>query len=379
MNKHQNTNGKTSPPQSDEAGHKPKCPKQNGKSSSKKTWDDSSSGSGSHHSFKNTSKSKRVDLKEVVKAAVVNYRSTDMYQRGCSAGFKTQAALDRFNDWVRANLDTIDPSKIPVCGECGSCDLLLCNHFVVPVSVNTEHNGVLVVQAPIKTKFYFQFHFIDGIKKMLLWPEFDLKKQNNTLAGGFDNADIDDENLIPELYNHIKLKLQTSYMVNGKDDRALRLAHAQRIAHKWIDMKKINPDDDTLLTNRIMFTIQRTCDNAESAVLYKKTDPTKNFLLARLSDLKSLVRSLVFLLAYLVLSRFLLLSLPTIIALATEYILPGAVNTWLSLFVSTCQALLRGSQLVCWGLVVYPFSGIGVPVMIITALLTFLWSIKQKQ
>jgi len=309
-----------------------------------------------------------------------NYHLTEAYRRAVGSGFKSQGALERFNQWVTANAGSIDPQYVVVCGHCGGADLVLCEHFVNQKSENKEQDGALVIQAPIRTHHFWTFQLIDGIKKMLVWPKFDFDSQNNKYLGGFENCDIDDENIIPDLYNHIKVRMQTSYQVNGKEDRALRLAHCQRIMHKWVESKKMNLDNDTVLTNRAMFTVQRVCDNAENQVLYAATDPTANFLLARLPSLRGLWRALFAALVYVIISKIMMAYVvPYMIVLGTKYILPGAVGTWLNLFVLSLEALLSGSKLLCWGLVVYPFSGIGVPVVLTIALLTFLWSTSRTQ
>lgn len=308
---------------------------------------------------------------------ISNYYCTDAYERGVNSGFKNSAALAKFNEWVVANKSSIDPRHMPVCAHCGNADLLLCDHFVTNNDNNKQlDDGVLIINAPRTTAFYYSFQLIDGIKKMLLWPTFDFAKQNNRMLGGFSNSDIEDENIIPELYNHIKVRMQTSYKVNGTEDRALKLAHCHRIALRWAEQKKLDLDGDTVMTNRLQFTIQRVCDNAENRVLYEHTDPTQNFLLARAEAFRVW---LLFLTLYVIWGRVMAYAMPRLISLATQYVLPSVIRNWVSLFLVILQSMLDGSSLLCYEMIYNPFSGIGVLVICIAALSTFLLSIRRRR
>jgi hypothetical protein len=317
----------------------------------------------------------KFDVSKLAKA-VQSYHFTDVYSRGVSGGFKDKSALDKFNCWVKEHVDAIDPKSTVVCGHCGAADLLLCEHFVTNSSSNAAADGALVINAPLRTQYYFSFQIIDGLKKMLLWPTFDFARQNNRLLGGFSNSDISDDNLIPELYNYVKLRMQTSYTVNGKEDRALRLAHCSRLSHKWLESRKLKIEDDTGMTNRVMFTIQRVCDNAENQVLYGHTDPTDNFLLARVEKWTNLA---IFFILYVLWGRIVMYLLPRVIALAIEYALPSALRSWTQLFLTFLNAMLVGSRLLCYEMIFSPFSNAGVVVAILAALSTYLYSISKRR
>lgn len=307
---------------------------------------------------------------------VQSFHCTETYTRAVAKGFSNHAALAKFNQWIENKSAFIDPKSMVVCGQCGSADLVLCEHFVTGSTDNTEVDGQLTINAPLRTQFFYSFQIVDGLKKMLLWPTFDFAQQNNRLLGGFSNSDITDENVVPELYNFVKLRMQTSYKVNGKEDRALRLAHCSRLGMKWVEAKKLNLDCDTTLTNRVMFTVQRVCDNAENKVLYEETDPTQNFLLARAEKIGFL---LIFLLQYVFWGRVVSYLLPRTIALATAYVLPPVLRNWVSLFLSILNAMLDGSTLVCYEMIYNPFSSLGVVVAIFAVLSTYLFSINKRR
>jgi len=186
---------------------------------------------------------------------------------------------------------------------------------------------------------------------------------------------MSDDNLIPELYNYVKLRMQTSYTVNGKEDRALRLAHCSRLSHKWLESRKLKIDDDTVMTNRVMFTVQRVCDNAENQVLYGHTDPTANFLLARV---EKWTNAAIFFILYVIWGRIVMFLLPRALALATEYALPHALKNWVGLFHSILRAMLTGSSLLCYEMMFSPFSSAGALVVILAALSTYLYSISKR-
>lgn len=306
---------------------------------------------------------------------VQSFHCTEAYTRAVAKGFNNQGALAKFNTWIESKTAFIDPKSIVVCGQCGSADLTLCEHFVTGAKENTEVDGQLTINAPLRTQFFYSYQIVDGIKKMLVWPTFDFTQQNNRLLGGFSNSDVGDENIIPELYNFVKLRMQTSYKVNGKEDRPLRLAHCSRLGMKWVEANKMKLDGDTVMTNRVMFTVQRVCDNAENQVLYEETDPTQNFLLARAEKLRLFI---IFLIQYVLWGRVVMYFLPRIIALGTEHVLPHALKNWVSLFLTILNGMLSGSSLVFYEIMFNPFSSLGAVVVIIAALSTFLFSISRR-
>jgi len=275
----------------------------------------------------------------------------------------------------------IDPSLAQVCHTCGNADLILCEHNVAEPTVEQEVLKEFAPAPVLRTEHFWSFHLWDSIKRSLNWPKFDIAVQNNTNLAGFENGDIPDENIIPELYNYVKLRMQSSYAVNGKESRPLRLEHCRRLASKWLESRKMEKaaEESTILTNRIMFTTQRVCDNTENSVMYGETDPNQNFLLARLPILKSWPKLLIGMLLYALYGRIIIFALPHLILFASTYIVPGAAAGWANLFIAMCRLLLSGSQHVFLGLIISPFTSIGVISLLIAAITTFLFSIRQTR
>jgi len=350
----------------------------NRKVSTKSAASDKSGGSKSDTFSRQSSGGKRG--KKTLEAAVSNYRLSNIYTRGL-VKYRTPAGLEKFNDWVALHINEIDPSLAQVCHVCGNADLILCEHNVAEPTVEQEVLKEFAPAPVLSTEHFWSFHLWDSIKRSLNWPKFDIAVQNNTNLAGFENGDIPDENIIPELYNYVKLRMQSSYSVNGKESRPLRLEHCRRLASKWLESRKMEKaaEESTILTNRIMFTTQRVCDNTENSVMYGETDPNQNFLLARLPILKSWPKLLIGILLYALYGRIIMFALPHLILFASTYIVPGAAAGWANLFIAMCRLLLSGSQHVFLGLIISPFTSIGVISLLIAAITTFLFSIRQTR
>jgi len=311
--------------------------------------------------------------------SVTSYRLSSLYAKGLIA-YESKAALDRFNGWVETHAADIDPALAKVCHLCGSADLILCDHNIVRRGDEIVTQTGYAPEVPLRTTHFWSYHLWDSLKQAMNWPKFDLSAQNNRDLAGFDNGDVTDDNIIPELYNYVKLRMQTSYAVNGVDNRPLRLEHCRRLASKWCESRNLEKraEENTLLTNRIMFTIQRVCDNIESRVMYEYTDPAQNFLLARLPILKSWPKLLILTLLYVAYGRFIMFALPHIILYLSTYIVPGAVGRWASLLDATCRLLLSGSQHVFLGLIISPFTLIGaISLLIALITISLLWKSRR--
>jgi len=235
------------------------------------------------------------------------YVMTRVYLRGRDAVYADERALARFNNWVDANAAQIDPAEQRICHVCGEAALRLCEHRITappayeppppPPAPAMRVRPITIVQ-----------RFARAFKQ----PEFDLGQQDAQFLAGFSNDHIHQSMLIPELYNYITVNQQTSYAVNGRDSRDLRLAHSHRLAHRWSENSNHSETlvQDTVFANRFKFTIQRACDQAENRMLYKYHDPTQNFGLAWLPTY--LVMRGLFLMAFgLLLLIFVDLTLPS--------------------------------------------------------------------
>lgn len=223
---------------------------------------------------------KNNQIEQLIIKGTTEYKNTLMYEAAVKSGFKNKTALDRFNVWVRSA--AVDPSKIPVCTECGNCDLVLCDHFIVAAAERAVDVEETAVVFPDVVNMKYEFRWVDKVRKMFTWPKFNPGEVSNHFLNGFDNSLIGDDFIINELMNYLRFHMNSSYVVNGTDDRKCRLGHCHRLAQKWciekkLDSSKFTPEQ----VNSILCTIQRACDNAENPMLYAYTNPTKNFSVAR--------------------------------------------------------------------------------------------------
>lgn len=209
------------------------------------------------------------------------YHHTKIYLRGRDAIYPDAAALARFNTWVTANSAELDPAEQFVCHRCGHVDFTLCACRVErPVQ-----QQVVVQQAAIiphrERHFEWSFRPIEALKKGFVWPKFDTHSQSDEALWGFSNHHISDDLLIEELFSYLCFHMQTAYLVNGREDRALRLSHTHKLAQRWLTMR--GAEDEILDQHycvRVRFTIQRACDNMQNSMLYGSRTPAQNFGLA---------------------------------------------------------------------------------------------------
>lgn len=221
---------------------------------------------------------KQFDLNKRIVEDVRNYNKTNQYIKARDSFYANKAALDRINLWIEDNRDHIDPVEQAFCAECGDVELHLCEHRLVKVPDVIPPAAPVQPPAPINWRLDLSKTFSD----MWRWPTFDFNRQNNQYLSGFDNSLIGDGMLLQDLYNYVTVNMQTSYMVNGRVDRQLRLAHCHRLAHRWAEAykKKDLLVTDTVFKNRFLFTVQRAADNAENTMLFAETSPYANFGLA---------------------------------------------------------------------------------------------------
>jgi len=216
-----------------------------------------------------------MQLEQEIAAKLQEYRMTDLYIQGRDHRYANMDGVNRFNNWVRDNMAQIHPSAQKFCEHCG-VDYVLCEHCVI------ETPEAQVVVPLRQAHIAWSWNPVKTIVDMFKAPHFDMHQQNNQYLAGFSNELIPDRELVPELYNFITCNMQTCYMVSGRDDRALRVAHCHRLGMRWIDRERLTNEleADTLYKNRVLFTVQRACDNAENSMLYSYTSPHANFGLA---------------------------------------------------------------------------------------------------
>jgi len=219
------------------------------------------------------------------------YVYTKVYLAGRDKLYATRAALDKFNTWVLAHADLIDPAEQASCHICGDVDLRLCEHHLVAELVVDP-----VVPEVIAPEFHWSWNPLTQLRALFATPRFNLGVVNNKNLAGFANEHISDQMIVRPCYNYVTANMQTSYQVSGRDDRNLRLAHCHRLAMRWVETTS-NKDrlmEDTVFKNQVLITVQRACDNDELRVLYGYTDPNENFGLAWLPT-SVLVRMLFYL------------------------------------------------------------------------------------
>lgn len=209
----------------------------------------------------------------IIAAGLRTYKYTNQYKQACATKFHSVTQLAKMNEWISQHEDDIEPEAARFCPECGDVNLLLCHHNLAVESVCEIEPPVENLRTVYRTNSWWPF----------TKSKFDFDKQNQRTLRGFKNSDIGDVMIIKQCYNYVTANMQTSYVYNGKYDRNLCLAHCQRLAMRWVELDSAGKErlmSDTTYKNRIMFTIQRACDNAENGILYAFTDPLQDFGLA---------------------------------------------------------------------------------------------------
>lgn len=219
----------------------------------------------------------------MIEWGLTEYRSTEQYRAICAKKITSLLALKRANALLARIQNGVDPAAYHVCLECDrATDYELCPCVIsvapqqqappLPIDLHADigHLGYVVEpQGFIKRAAYYLF---DWEK-----PEYHLPLQNNKKLEGFSNSLISDQKLIPDLYNYIVNNLNVSYAVNGVEKRNLRLEHAKRLASKYVDTNNIDVTNDTVMSVRMRFTIQRATDQVENDMLYHETKPGRSF------------------------------------------------------------------------------------------------------
>lgn len=216
-----------------------------------------------------------------IKREVAGFKCTALYLRGRDQVYPDAAALARFNTWVLNNKEHINPSEQRVCVKCGHVDFTLCAHSVVEEVEQEVAEEVQIVPRQLR-HHEWSFRPVLALKQAFRWPGFDTHSMSDDRLHGFSNHHLPDDLIIPELFSYLTLNMQTSYLVNGVEDRALRLSHVHRLAQKWVISRNLEKaaEADQHYCVRIKLTVQRACDNAQNKMLYGERDPARNFGLA---------------------------------------------------------------------------------------------------
>nr|WRQ65483.1 hypothetical protein [Tolivirales sp.] len=216
-----------------------------------------------------------------IRADVRRHHTTEVYIRGRDAKYPDAAALARFNIWVQAHSQEIDPAETKVCLICGQVDLVLCAHSITqPVAVAAPAAPQII---PAHLRHHkWKFQPLKALRDSIRLPSFDTHSMSDVSLHGFSNDDLSDELIVPELFSYLTLNMQTSYVVNRVEDRALRLSHVHRLAIKWLILRDLEKkvEEDHHYNVRVRLTVQRACDNMQNDMLYGSRNPARNFGLA---------------------------------------------------------------------------------------------------
>lgn len=214
------------------------------------------------------------------------YNMTKLYVDAVGKGFATQAALNTFNAWVKANQDNLDPAHQVFCNWCGNVSFEVCACALGQQGqVVVTQDALVIPTGPAKIELHYTRFgrawrwLMRGYRK----SEFDPVTINNHHINELEAPGRalgvqlkTDEYIIPELYNYIKLGQNVSYKLAGVDDRAARLAHSHKLALRWMDEVKVPLVDrtDSKFVTCVMVTVQKACDQKESSMLYQSADPS---------------------------------------------------------------------------------------------------------
>lgn len=221
-----------------------------------------------------------------LKKAVEKFKVTEIYLRGRDIKYEDAAALARFNQWVTANVAEIAPESQFVCRTCGHVDFTLCVHSIKEVEIITPVQAVVI--PPEQRHHYWTLDPSRWIRNAFAWPRFDTHSPSDRHLSGFTNDFIGDDLIITPLYAYLITNMQTSYEVNGSNDRSLRLAHCHKLMQKWLIQtgNEKTAHTDLHYSVQCRMTVQRACDNRSNQMLYGERDPRENFGLAWLPNRK---------------------------------------------------------------------------------------------
>jgi hypothetical protein len=229
----------------------------------------------------NSASSSDVSINHAIAQGMNEYTSTAWYAAAVKQGFKNQAALDRFNATVGERLDEIDPRQVPVCADCGRSDAQLCSCSIVNLNGTVEVINDDALAIPIAApNIRWRFDWVDQVKRMFIWPRFDNNQLVNHNIGWLGNNQVPEDVVWGEMLCFIRLKMNTTYKVNGVDDRAARLAHAKKLAQLFLDTNKVplRSQLDPAFVNRVHHTIQKATDQNDDNFMLAENNEEHSWL-----------------------------------------------------------------------------------------------------
>jgi len=218
------------------------------------------------------------NIQNQINVQVAQFQSTKVYLQGRDKIYPDAAALARFNNWVAAHQAQIDPNEQKVCNVCGHVGFDLCPHAILQAAPAPAAPAVIVPQN--LRHFGKSLNPLPFMSNLFKWPSFDTHATDDANLNGFNNNDLSNDLVLPELFAHLLINMQTSYKVLGRDDRELRLAHCHKLALKYYSMKGKEAESqlEDMHTNvRVKVTIQRACDNMQNSMIYDQRTPARNF------------------------------------------------------------------------------------------------------
>lgn len=282
--------------------------------------------------------SKRSNDMALINHEINVYRMTNWYKKAVEAGFKNEAAIEKFNALVNDLIDDIDPSVIPVCGECGHSDVKLCKCSVVQEGVVALEDDALAI--PDAVNIWWNFRLFDNVKRMFTWPRFSSANNVNHDIGGFDNTLLGDSLIHPEMLAYIRQFMNVSYELNGVYRRELAVAHAHKLALRYLDLniKRGDARYTPHITNMMYSTVQKAVDSQDTTMLVARANEVHNsFWEALYSTVNR--RNIIILAA--VISPVMLSRLVSVSMRANLFVYSRLMQT-------NFRILLSGSKLVLW-------------------------------
>jgi hypothetical protein len=194
--------------------------------------------------------------------------------------FKTKEALSKFNSWAETNSDHIDPASYIVCGDCGHCDLKLCECMVTnaPTSVQISTDSVFAIPTG-KLNVKWTHQWVKSVRRMFAWPNYNPELPINHHLSALNNSLLPEgDMLIPDMLAYIRLHQNTSYMLNGVFDRDAKLAHSKKLALRFLDECKVKHSDRNAagFVARMHYTVQKATDSGDDEFLFAKCNEHHN-------------------------------------------------------------------------------------------------------
>lgn len=203
-------------------------------------------------------------------------KTTAKYIKVISSPPTSHAALERINAWITSQAKNIDDTEFYSCKTCGNTELTICACHIGDTVKSVKCDTPDVFPTPMHPTISGSrtMHFLSPIKIFAgeNIARFDARTINNdSIFDELNNSQISDEFIIEPMYNYIRLYQSYSYA-----SRRERYIHSQKLAHKFLELKKIKPENLTpLQVNCIQVTIQRSTDQVENALLSAETSPTR--------------------------------------------------------------------------------------------------------